>query len=152
MSPQADSSTRSEPATTAQRTPKCLVRIVTLPSFKVEAMSPRYFFVPNADGASDERSHFTRTDFVTAFLLVCPREEAERWADELLAPQSAPDQLAGYDTHLSDDVLDLLSLASEDCARRVQHILRLSDADAEARRARVRRRLARHTKARDERP
>lgn len=116
-------------------------------------MSPRYFFVPNADGASDERSHFTRTDFVTAFSLVCPREEAERWTDELLAPRSTPDaQLAGYDTHLSDDVLDLLSLASEDCARRVQDILRLSDADAEARRARVRRRLARHTKARDERP
>jgi hypothetical protein len=138
ISPRADSSTKSEPATTAQRTPKCLLQ-----SFKVQAMSPCYFFVPDADKASDDRSHFTRTEFVTAFSLVCPREEAERWTDELLAPHSAPDHPAGYDTHLSDDVLDLLSLASDDCARRVQSILGLSDADAEARRARIRRRLTR---------
>ena len=111
-------------------------------------MSPRYFFVPDADEGSDDRSHFSRADFVAAFSLLCTREEAERWTDELLAPQVAPDpHPAGYDTHLSDDVLDLLSLASEDCARRVQSILRLSDADAEARRARVRRSLARHRKA-----
>jgi hypothetical protein len=126
-------------------------RIVTLRSFKVQAMSPRYFFVPDPDEASDDRSHFTRADFVTAFSLVCPREEAERWTDELLAPQSAPDHLAGYDTHLSDDVLDLLSLASEDCARRVQSILKLSDADAEVRRTRVRRKLARRERAEGER-
>lgn len=104
-------------------------------------MSPRYFFVPDADEASDDRSQFTRADFVNAFSLVCPREEAEQWTEELLAPQSAPDPLAGYDTHLSDDVLDLLSLVSEDCARRVQSILGLSHADAEARRARARQRL-----------
>lgn len=71
---------RSEPAT-AQWTRKCLFRIVTLQSFKVQVMSPRYFFVPDADEASDDRSHFTRADFVTAFSLVCPREEAERWTD-----------------------------------------------------------------------
>lgn len=111
-------------------------------------MSPRYFFVPDADEGSDDRGHFTRADFVTAFSLVCPREEAERWTDELLAPPPAPDpHPAGYDTHLSDDVLDLLSLVSEDCARRVQAILKLSDKDAEARRARVRRRIARRSAA-----
>jgi hypothetical protein len=109
-------------------------------------MSPRYFHVPDAEEASDDRSDFSRAEFVTAFSLVCTRDEAERWTDELLR-QPAPDNSAGYETHLSDDVLDLLSLASEDCARRVQAILKLSDKDAEARRARVRRRLARRRAA-----
>ena len=103
-------------------------------------MSPRYFHVPEADESSDDRTHFSRDDFIAAFALVCSLDEAERWTDELLR-QPPPDNPAGYETHLSDDVLDLLSLVSDQCARRVQAILRISDEEAAARRARLRRKI-----------
>jgi len=88
---------------------------------------------------TDDRERFTRAEFVAAFRQVVSTEEAERWTYELLAPR--PEAPSEFDTHLSDDVLDLLSLVSDGCAERVRAIMNLNDKDAAARRDRLRNRI-----------
>jgi hypothetical protein len=88
----------------------------------------------------DEAAQFTKDEFLRAFLLITTPEEASLLASELSEPRADDD--AGPPWRLAPDVLDLLSLVSEECARRVQHILELSEQDAEVRRAQARARFA----------
>lgn len=82
---------------------------------------------------------FSRDEVVAAYSLIVPRKKAERWAAELFAP--APPGTEGLYAHFGDDVLDLLSLVSDDCADRVRGLFGLNAEQAAERRARMRNRL-----------
>lgn len=84
-------------------------------------------------GGVDESSNFSEADFFAALLRVSDAIEAARVA-HTLAPRRDPDD-SGPPWQLSPEILDLLSLVSEDCAERVRTILNLSASDAAARRA-----------------
>jgi hypothetical protein len=88
---------------------------------------------------TDETTLFSRAELVAAFCLVLPRPVAEEAAQQLLPSHPASNCLSPV--QLSDDVVDLLSLSSEDCAARVENLLGLSPEAAAARRAAARERL-----------
>ena len=64
----------------------------------------------------DERTLFSRDNLVSAFALIMPIEAARGAADDIIA---AAGEDAFY-THLSEDMLDLLSLVSDSCAECVR--------------------------------
>jgi len=88
----------------------------------------------------DESTFFSFEEFVTAFLQITDRAEAETIAADLSHPR-APDDVGGA-WQLAPDVLDLLSLVSPSCAARAQSILKLSDADMQSRIAAARQRYS----------
>lgn len=98
----------------------------------------KYLFSGSLGGSADDRSAFTRDEFVRALSLIVPAGEAETWADEILAQ---PAQDAHGNVQLSDDVLDLLSLLSEECAARVGRVTGFSASVLAARQQRLKRRL-----------
>ena len=87
----------------------------------------------------DERSLFERSEYVTAFGRVLPTDEATKAVEDLLAPVERLNPHSPI--QLSDDVVDLLSLVSDDCARRVADLLQLNEEAAANRREEFRRRL-----------
>ena len=81
-------------------------------------MSPYYLVDPEGD-YPDERSEFTREEFVAAFTFIVSGEDAAASADSLLETfgQKPPGHI-----HVGDDVLGLLSFVSQDCADRVRKL------------------------------
>ena len=77
-----------------------------------------------------ERSLFAYSDYFAAFKLVLPTMEAREVADQL---SDADDDAILSPLNLSDDVLDLLALSSDENAKKVAELLELS-ADDVARR------------------
>ena len=88
---------------------------------------------------TDEAALFTEEEFFLAFSLVEDEKEARGSAAEMITPGETTH--AGQMWVLAPDVLDLLSLVSEDCALRVQKILGIDDDLAAARRAAFRTRI-----------
>ena len=90
----------------------------------------------------DERRVFSRAEVLAALSLVASSDDADALAAELLqAPPSPLSDTSTHYVHLSDDLLDLLSLASEDCAERVRIILQLTPQQARQRREAARTRF-----------
>lgn len=81
----------------------------------------------------DEASLFSEDEFAKAYSRIVDPTEARRLAREMSAPRPAGD--TGPAWQLAPDMLDLLSLVSDDCAERVRAILGLSPEDAASRRA-----------------
>ena len=81
----------------------------------------------------DEASLFTVDEFVRAFERIAAPHQSRRLARETAQPKDPGDY--GPQWQLSPDVLDLLSLVSDDCAERVRQILGLSPDAARERRA-----------------
>ena len=88
---------------------------------------------------SDEATLFTEAEFFLAFSLIEDEKEARASAVAMSTPGEATHE--GQTWVLSPDVLDLLSLVSATCARRVQTILGLDDDRAAARRDAFRARI-----------
>jgi hypothetical protein len=91
------------------------------------------------DTARGDNEVFSRAEVVAAYSLFLPRKKAERSAAELFEPP--PPGTEGLYTHFGDDVLDLLSLVSDDCAGRVRKSFGIGAEEAAERRARMRNRL-----------
>lgn len=83
----------------------------------------------------DEGLLFTEQEYITAFQLIMTDDEARESAVNLRIERDPSD--AGPPWLLAPNVLDLLSLVSNDCAERVARILALSPGEALERRARV---------------
>jgi hypothetical protein len=98
----------------------------------------RYLFSEPPGEVPDHRAVFTRDEFISAFTLIVPTDEAEARADELFAPLHPPPPGG---VQLSDDLLDLLSLLSEDCAARVRRVTGFSKTELAARQRRLKRSL-----------
>jgi hypothetical protein len=80
---------------------------------------------------STYRHGFTRDEYFRAFLQCSTSEDAANMADSMMV---APDGAI-----LSWGLLDALSLVSEDCAKRVQGLMRMTDEEARVRRDAYRR-------------
>ena len=91
------------------------------------------------DTVRGDNQLFSRAEVVAAYSLFLPRKKAERCAAELFEP--APPGTEGLYTHFGDDVLDLLSLVSDDCAERVRESFGIGAEEAAERRTRMRIRL-----------
>jgi hypothetical protein len=87
---------------------------------------------------SDETRLFTEEEYAKAMSFITDNNEARRYAHRLVQPDEEPRAWS-----LSPDLLDLLSLVSDDCAARVAVVLKLSPEDAKARREGVARQLGR---------
>lgn len=87
------------------------------------------------DRIVDEGSLFTEQEYIAAFQLIATIEEARESARSLRIERDPSDE--GPPWLLAPDVLDLLSLVSDDCAERVARILGLESEEARERRARV---------------
>jgi hypothetical protein len=83
---------------------------------------------------ADEASFFSEDEFFAAYSRIVNPAKAKPLAREIRAPRSAND--SGRPWQLAPDVLDLLSLVSDDCAERARAILGLSAEEAADRRAR----------------
>lgn len=90
----------------------------------------------------DEHSFFTQDEFTAAYELITNPREAKQLALMSCADREPEDH--GGPWALSPDVLDLLSLVSEDCAERVRTLLGLTPEEAHARREEVRERIEKH--------
>ncbi len=91
----------------------------------------------------DEFTLFTEEEFAAAYRLVTNPGEARELARMDCMPRDPDDE--GPQWLLSPDVLDLLSLVSDDCAERVRVILGLTPEAAHERRLRVAEDLGRNS-------
>lgn len=87
----------------------------------------------------DENALFSEDEFTAAFALITSPEEARVLAREISSARPPDDD--GGQWVLSPDLLDLLSLVSDDCAVRVRSILHLTAQEAQERRQALLRRL-----------
>jgi len=82
--------------------------------------------------SDDEVRLFTEEEYRRAYAFILPDNEARALARQLLSPDANDPKDAEW--QISSDLLDLLSLVSEDCASRVAEMLRLSPEAAAERR------------------
>lgn len=107
-----------------------------------------------------EEKTFTDEEWIAAFSFILPPDEARK---EGLAWNSLPD-ITGFEDASPDDLratdargplsydgdlLDLLSLVSDDCAERAWRLLGISRAEGEQRREQFRRRITAALRQRD---
>jgi len=89
--------------------------------------------VKNINRSPDENTFFSEDEFAVAYARITDPEEARSLAKLHAAPRDPDDD--GPTWELAPDVLDLLSLVSDDCAERVRVILRLTPEEARERRS-----------------
>jgi hypothetical protein len=115
-------------------------------------MPPGDATVPAQDSPS-----FTADEFIAAFSIILPPEEAREeglsWhalADPASREEPGGSEFGGPVSIDSDDLLDLLSLVSDDCAARAWRLLGVSREEGERRREAFRRKIDDALRARDE--
>lgn len=80
----------------------------------------------------DEVHRFSEEEYRRAYAFIVPESEARVLASQLLSPNTEDPPNAEW--QIASDLLDLLSLVSDDCAARVAAILNLSPEAAAKRR------------------
>ena len=88
---------------------------------------------------SDERQLFSRAELVIALTKIMSEAEAVSVAENLLAPEKTEEGINFR--QWSEATLELLSLVSDNCAKRVQQILHLSAKELEELRLRAQRKF-----------